>query len=112
MDPLTDGQASLQVECLAVSPANSHVVYYVDGLGLLRRSADRGDSWSTPSQTRLGAATRLLAHPGDENTVYVASSYGLWCTRDGGSTWVHNPRARARCTMAICWMRGWTRDRR
>lgn len=88
--PVTDGQPSLQVQCLAVSPADSNVVYYVDRSGLLHRSADRGEHWSTPSSTSIGYAQRLIAHPGEPNTVYVATSSGFWCSHDGGASWAHN----------------------
>ena len=88
--PLTDGQPLLQIQALAVSPADSQVVYYVDTSGILRRSGDRGNTWATPGTTNIGNAQRLMAHPTDANTVYVATSSGFWCTHDGGSTWAHN----------------------
>jgi hypothetical protein len=89
--PVTDGQPSLQVQCLAVSPADPAVVYYVDSGGLLHRSADRGEHWTTPSPASIGYAQRLIAHPGDPNTFYVATSSGLRCSADGGTSWLHNP---------------------
>jgi photosystem II stability/assembly factor-like uncharacterized protein len=88
--PITDSQPTLQIQCLAVSPANSQVVYYVDRSETLHRSADGGNTWTTPGTASLGSACRVIAHPNDANTVYVATSSGLWCTRDGGSTWAHN----------------------
>jgi hypothetical protein len=89
--PLTDGQPLLQIQCLAVSPADSRVVYYVDAAGALRRSSDRGATWSTPGTATMGLARRLIAHPTDVNTVYVAASSGIWCTHDGGASWVRPP---------------------
>ena len=76
---------------MAVSPADSHVVYYIDGLGQLYRSSDRGDAWSPAGSAYLGGARRLLAHPTDANTIYVATYQGLWCSKTGGATWVSNP---------------------
>jgi hypothetical protein len=67
------------------------VVYYVDRGGLLHRSADRGEHWTAPSPASIGYAQRLIAHPGDPNTFYVATSSGLWCSADGGASWLHNP---------------------
>src|SRR5262245_2700411 len=87
--PLTDGQPLLQIQCIAVSPADASVVYYVDAGGTLRRSADRGGAWTTPSTTNLGSARRIIAHPSDVNTVFVATWTGFWCTHDGGATWAH-----------------------
>jgi hypothetical protein len=89
--PLTDGQPSLQIQCLAVSAAESAVLYYVDRSGLLHRSADRGEHWTTPSSTSIGYAQRLIAHPDDANTLYVATSSGFWCSHDGGASWARNP---------------------
>ena len=91
--PLTDDQPLLQIQALAVSPADSSVVYYADSSGTLRRSNDRGDTWTTPSTTNIGGARRLIAHPTDANTVYAATWSGFWCTHDGGATWAHNPTA-------------------
>jgi hypothetical protein len=91
--PVTDGQPSLQIQVLAVSPADNHVVYYVDRSGILRRSEDRGDTWATPGTANIGSAQRLIAHPTDPNTVYVATTSGFWCTHDGGATWAHNAGA-------------------
>src|SRR5260221_3757645 len=88
--PLTDQQPSLEINCLAVSPADSRVVYYVDRLGNLYRSATRGDSWALTSSTNLGNAQRLLAHPSDPNTIYVASDAGLWRSYTGGASWDAN----------------------
>lgn len=88
--PLTDRQPMLRVECLAVSPADSRVVYYVDSGGTLRRSADHGDSWTTPGSANIATARRLIAHPTDANTIYVATSSGFWSSIDGGATWRHN----------------------
>jgi hypothetical protein len=88
--PLTDGQPTLQALALAVSPADSRVVYYADATGQLRRSSDSGTSWSTPSSTSIGTARRLIAHPSDANTLWAATSTGLWCTHTGGLTWSHN----------------------
>ena len=88
--PLTDGQPLLQIQALAVSPADSRIVYYVDRGGILRRSDDKGENWTTPSTTYLGYAKRLIAHPTDANTIYIATSSGFWCSHSGGSTWAHN----------------------
>ena len=88
--PLTDQQPSLQIACFAVSPADSQVVYYVDALGYLHRSSDRGQTWSFNGSTFLGSARRLLAHPSDADTIYVATNTGLWCSHTAGATWHGN----------------------
>jgi photosystem II stability/assembly factor-like uncharacterized protein len=86
--PLTDYQPSLRIDCFAVSPANSQYIYYVDRAGQVFRSIDRGSTWSPRGSSSLGSATRLLAHPTDADTIYVASSSGFWCSQTGGATWV------------------------
>jgi hypothetical protein len=90
-EPLTDQQPSLAINCLAVSAADSRVIYYADRSGYLYRSVNRGDTWLRTSSTNLGSAWRLLAHPTDANTVYVASDTGFWCSHTGGATWISNP---------------------
>jgi hypothetical protein len=89
--PLTDQQPSLVINCMAVSPADSRVVYYIDSSGQLYRSVNNGNSWSTAGTAYLGYAQRLLAHPTDPNTIYVASNLGLWCSQTAGATWLSNP---------------------
>lgn len=89
--PLTDQQPSLAINCVAVSPADSRVVYYADRSGLLYRSDDRGDHWSLTSATSLGYVWRLLADPSNADTIYAASNSGMWCSRTGGASWVSNP---------------------
>ena len=88
--PLTDQQPSLLINCMAVSPADSRVVYYIDALGQLYRSADRGNTWATAGTAYLVNAQRLLAHPTDPDTIYVANNQGFWCSHTAGTTWVSN----------------------
>jgi hypothetical protein len=80
--PLTDRQPSLRIQCVTVSPADGRV-YYADSSGTLFVSADMGVSWSPVSQAMVGTARRLVAHPSDPGTVYVAASTGLWSTANG-----------------------------
>jgi hypothetical protein len=89
--PLTDYQDSLVIRCLAVSPANAQVVYYVDDAGRVMRSQDGGGSWGEYGTTRVGYAWRLLAHPTDPLTIFVATDSGVWCSKTGGYTWESNP---------------------
>jgi hypothetical protein len=89
--PLTDGQPSLVINCIAVSAADNSVVYYVDEPGHLFRSSDRGDTWLPAGDASLFYARRLLVHPTDPNTIYVATSTGLWRSQAGGATWDSNP---------------------
>jgi photosystem II stability/assembly factor-like uncharacterized protein len=89
--PLTDFQTSLQVNAIAVSPANSHFAYYVDRGGALYRSSTRGTYWSRRGSAPLGNANRLIAHPTSIQSIFVATPSGLWHSETGGSTWLSNP---------------------
>ena len=88
--PVTDDQPSLQVNCVAVSPADHSIVFYADRSGRLFRSTDRGTSWSLRA-SGLGDVRRLAPHPTAAGTLYAATDGGLRCTTDGGTTWRTNP---------------------
>ena len=104
--PITDGIEVGSTGAIAVAPSDSNIVYLGSGeSNNLRssswgngvyRSADGGRTW-----THVGLATsqhvpRILVHPRDPNTVYVAAMGPLWGsggergvykTTDGGRTW-------------------------
>lgn len=65
------------------------------GAGVLR-SHDAGLSWVNSSgwdgernkpQFSLGTTPRLVLHPTDPRTIYVARNSGLWYSTDGGESW-------------------------
>jgi hypothetical protein len=85
--PLTDQQDSLTVTAIAVAASDGQIVYYSDGLGYLWRSNHQGAGWIRTSQARLGDVRRILVHPSDPDTVFVASSIGLQVSGDGGASW-------------------------
>ncbi|NNE36062.1 MAG: T9SS type A sorting domain-containing protein, partial [Rhodothermales bacterium] len=79
---------------IAMSPANSSVLYY--GAERLLRSADRGNTWTSISSNltshsvgdRLGTITTISISPLDPRIIYVGTDDGnIWITRDEGSTW-------------------------
>jgi photosystem II stability/assembly factor-like uncharacterized protein len=84
--PLTDGQPTLSLACVAVARLDGRI-YYADQLQYLYSSADRGGSWTRTSTTQLGIAFKLIVHPDDPDTVYAATTTGLWFTGDGGANW-------------------------
>ncbi len=102
--PLTDNQPSLASGAIAIAPSNPDTVYVgtgeenfsgdsLYGAGILR-SDDAGATW-----TQLGAdvfvdpngggarTSRILVGPNDSQTVYVATTWGLWKSTDGGQSW-------------------------
>jgi photosystem II stability/assembly factor-like uncharacterized protein len=54
------------------------------------KTSDRGDSWNdiTPVSLNTNAQiTRILVHPGKSNMVFAATTYGLYKSTDGGTSW-------------------------
>jgi photosystem II stability/assembly factor-like uncharacterized protein len=125
--PMSDNEMSLSIGALTLDPTNASVVYagtgegnmyylqsFIDqvqdsyyGAGLLK-SIDGGTSW-----TLLGAAEftgaaffRISVHPSNPNTLFVATSHGLYRSTNGGSTWTQmtnglpavNPATTSGCT--------------
>lgn len=97
--PLTDHLQALGVSAIAIDYTNSDVVYIGTGdddggdtysIGIFK-STDGGSTWAevTPtSATTFGTRIyRIIIHPTDNNTLFVASSSGCWKSTDAGSTW-------------------------
>lgn len=85
-EPLTDAQPTLSMASLAVAAADGRI-YYADQLQFMYRSLDRGSTWVRTSETKIGIVFNLIVHPDDPNTVFAATTTGLWFTGDGGTTW-------------------------
>ncbi|MBL4650596.1 MAG: T9SS type A sorting domain-containing protein [Aureispira sp.] len=96
---LTDDLQSLGVSAIAVDYANSDVIYIGTGdddgsdtysIGLLK-SIDGGATWAdvTPASSSIFGAQiyRIIIHPVDHNTLFIASSTGCHKSIDGGATW-------------------------
>ncbi|EDM80111.1 hypothetical protein PPSIR1_35712 [Plesiocystis pacifica SIR-1] len=104
--PIFDGQGSYSVGCITVDPSNPHVVWvgtgenvggrhvgYGDGV---YRSRDGGKSWDNVGLSKSEHISKILVHPADPDTVWVAAQGPLWSsggerglykTTDGGETW-------------------------
>ena len=80
------------VHHIAISPANSEVVYAATGRELFK-SSDGGDNWQSlgglPSRRQDAASLRgIVADPYDSDAAYVATWFdGVFLTRDGGVSW-------------------------
>ncbi|MBI3850749.1 MAG: SBBP repeat-containing protein [Verrucomicrobia bacterium] len=112
--PLTDGQATLMMGAVALAPSNPNIIYagtgestgygtppfafFLFGRGLLK-STDGGAAWTLlgTSQFDRHTMTKIVVHPTDPNTVYVAVAPGelnglsgnadIWKSIDGGTNW-------------------------
>jgi photosystem II stability/assembly factor-like uncharacterized protein len=107
--PVFDNEASTSIGALAVAPSNPDVVWVGTGESNIFRSSytgvgvykstDNAKSWQHMGLTDTGTVGRIVVHPTDPNTVYVASAgqewvendmRGLYKTTDGGKTWTQS----------------------
>jgi hypothetical protein len=106
--PVFDEQRVSSIGAIAVAPTNPDVVWVGTGESNNLRSSSRGDgiyrstdagwSWTHMGLPKSQHIARIVVHPGDENTVFVAAmgplrsgggERGFHRTTDGGRTW-HN----------------------
>jgi photosystem II stability/assembly factor-like uncharacterized protein len=113
--PLTDNQPTLFMGALALAPSNPNVLYAGTGeannsgdsyygRGILK-SSDGGATWALLGSSLFNRRTvsRIVVHPTDPNTVYVAVSdfginglsgnTGIWKSTNGGATWTDTTAA-------------------
>ncbi|MBO6573862.1 MAG: hypothetical protein JJ896_00475 [Rhodothermales bacterium] len=101
-----DGQGSYSIGCLTLDPNNPDRIWvgtgenvggrhvaYGDGIYL---SNDGGRTWTNKGLPDSEHLSKIIVHPDDPNTVWVASQGPLWApggergvykTTDGGDTW-------------------------
>src|ERR1043166_1224663 len=104
--PIFDAQPTQSIGALAVAPSDPKTIYAGTGEADMRsdiaqgdgmyKSTDRGKTWThigLPDSQQIG---RVVVHPADPNTVFVAAlghpyaanaERGVFRTRDGGKTW-------------------------
>ncbi len=104
--PVFDSEGSFSIGCVALDPTNPLVVWvgtgennsqrsvgYGDGV---YRSPDGGKTWENVGLRASEHVGKILVHPKDGKTVYVAAQGPLWAdggdrglykTTDGGKTW-------------------------
>ena len=98
--PLTDHLSSLGVSGITIDPNNSNIVYIATGdgdgndtysIGVLK-STDGGNTWNTTGlnwqTTQARVMRKIIIDPTNSNTLFVATSYGLYKTTDAGLNWV------------------------
>jgi len=96
--PLMSQELSLAIGGVARSPSDLSVLYAATGedtpgwgpsyggVGVYK-SLNGGGTWSLLAPIESTRCTRLLIHPANVNTVYVAGNLGLHRTLNGGGTW-------------------------
>ncbi len=104
--PVFDGEKSYSIGALAVDPSDPDTVWVgtgeaVDGRHVgygdgVYRSRDGGASWENLGLAASEHIARIIVHPQDSDTVFVAAKGPLWSaggdrglfkTSDGGKTW-------------------------
>lgn len=104
--PLFDQQAVLSIGALAVAPSADNTIWVGTGDASCTRSAyhgngiyrsdDGGETWLHLGLEETHHIARIVVHPGDPQTVYVAAmghlystneERGVFKTTDGGQTW-------------------------
>ncbi len=105
-DPVFDSHPVLGIGAVAISPADSDLVWVGTGEASDRNSAgwgngvyvstNGGGSWQNVGLTNSQAIRRIVAHPTNTSVAYVAAAGPLWAaggergvyrTRDGGKSW-------------------------
>lgn len=107
--PIFDSLAVLTVGDIAIDPLNSNIIYVGTGEangghnnfpgGGVFKSSDAGDTWQFLGLEGTTSIGRIVIHPTNTNTLYLASvgSYfapnperGIYKSTDGGLNWTHS----------------------
>ena len=104
--PIFDGEPVASVGALEVAPSEPSILYAGTGESDIRsdlasgdgvyKSTDAGKTWKNVGLRDTRQISRIVIHPHDANTVYVAAlghpyapdpERGVYRSRDGGETW-------------------------
>ena len=104
--PIFDDQGSYSIGCVTIDPNNPNVVWVGTGEDLggrhfgygdgVYRSDDGGKTWTNMGLKNSEPVSKIVIHPNDSNTIWVASQGPLWSkggergvykTTDGGKNW-------------------------
>ena len=105
-EPVFDDQPSYSIGCVTIDPCNPHTIWvgtgenvggrhagYGDGV---YRSDDGGKSWKNMGLKNSERISKIIVHPENSNTVFVAAQGPLWSkggerglykSDDGGESW-------------------------
>ena len=104
--PLTDNMPFYSTGCITIDPHNNSSIWLGTGENVGGRhvgighgvyhSKDGGKSWKDMGLKKSEHISKIIVHPEDPNTLWVASQGPLWSpggerglfkTTDGGKTW-------------------------
>jgi len=104
--PIFDNQISYSIGAITIDPANPHTIWVGTGENVGGRhvafgdgiyvSHDDGASWKNMGLKNSEHISKIIVHPEDSNTLWVASQGPLWTAGgergvyksvDGGNTW-------------------------
>lgn len=104
--PIFDKQAVYSTGCITIDPNNPHTIWLGTGENVGGRhvafgdgvyvSKDGGQSWKNMGLKKSEHISKIIVHPSNSNTVWVAAQGPLWNkgderglykTMDGGATW-------------------------
>ena len=106
--PLTDNESFYSTGCVTIDPTNSQKIWLGTGENVGGRhvgighgifvSSDGGASWINSGLKESEHISKIIVHPSDPNTLWVAVQGPLWSaggerglykTTDGGKTWAN-----------------------
>ena len=104
--PITDKESFYSTGCITIDPSNSSTIWLGTGenvggrhVGIghgIYRSNDGGASWQDMGLKESEHISKIIVHPNDPNTIWVAVQGPLWSSggerglyksSDGGQTW-------------------------
>ena len=104
--PIFDDQPSYSTGCVALDPSNPEIVWVGTGENVGGRhvgighglfvSEDGGETWNPSGLKKSEHISKVIVHPKDPNTIWVAVQGPLWSpggerglykSTDGGKTW-------------------------
>lgn len=104
--PIFDNQSSFSIGAIAIDPSNPHTIWVGTGENVGGRhvsfgdgiyvSHDDGGSWKQMGLKNSEHLSKIIVHPQDSNTIWVASQGPLWSSGgergvyksvDGGKSW-------------------------
>ena len=105
-EPIFDNETSYSIGCITIDPNNPHTLWVGTGENVggrhvgfgdgIYRSTDAGKTWKNMGLSKTEHLSKIIVHPEDSNTIWVAAQGPLWSkggerglykSTDGGTTW-------------------------